>query len=300
MFPVTSPTEMAGQAGENPIADAAAAGKLAGDGGVWDLLAKRLRAIDEYVTLFKAAYPEIATADDITYVHAANAIAAFESSDWRCTDSPFDQFWKEIDAGAAPYEVKSSSLDAINGGGVFYGKAGCSDCHSGPMLTDHQFHAVGMPQIGPGRGDNQAGHSDNHDDFGREQVTGDSNDRFKFRTPSLRQVAQTGPWGHAGAYNTLEAVVRHMANPADSLANYDKSQAALPSRSDLDALDFVVQDDATRRQGISDAIEYAPVNLTDEEVRVIVVFLNSLTDSSCVDLRSTVPTRVPSGLTLAE
>ncbi|MCW8331588.1 hypothetical protein MD588_22580, partial [Photobacterium sp. SDRW27] len=58
MFPVTNPTEMAGQPGENPVADAAGENKLAGDDGVWELLAERLRNIPEYVTLFKAAFAD--------------------------------------------------------------------------------------------------------------------------------------------------------------------------------------------------------------------------------------------------
>ena len=55
-----------------------------------------------------------------------------------------------------------------------------------------------MPQIGPGKGDG----FDGHEDFGRERVTGDARDRHKFRTPTLRNVALTAPWGHAGAYDT--------------------------------------------------------------------------------------------------
>ena len=93
MFPVTSGAEMAGQPGENNQADAAAKGNLAGPGGVWEQLAERLQAIPEYVSLFQAAYPaEIFGADDITYVHAANAIAAFEAETWRFDNSPFDRF----------------------------------------------------------------------------------------------------------------------------------------------------------------------------------------------------------------
>jgi cytochrome c peroxidase len=68
MFPVTSATEMAGQAGENEQADAAAINNLAGPGGVWELLAEKLQVIDDYVDLFKAAYPDqIKDASDITY-----------------------------------------------------------------------------------------------------------------------------------------------------------------------------------------------------------------------------------------
>jgi cytochrome c peroxidase len=77
MFPVTSADEMAGQVGENPIADAAATGNLAGPGGVWEQLAERLKANKEYIQLFDKAFG--LAAEEITYAHAANAIAAFEA-----------------------------------------------------------------------------------------------------------------------------------------------------------------------------------------------------------------------------
>jgi len=292
MFPVTSGIEMAGQAGENSIADAAAEGNLAGADGVWEQLAIRLKAIDEYVELFRAAFPDINTVKDITYVHAANAIAAFEASAWRCTNSPFDQYINGY------HDVASEQ--AVRGGILFYGKAGCATCHSGKFQTDQQFHAIGNPQIGPGKGDNLPGYTDGHDDFGRERVTGDAADRFKFRTPSLRQVALTGPWGHDGAYNDLEAMVRHHLNPIEALNNYDMGQAVMPSREDLDMIDFVVQTDMSRRQAIINAIEIEPVNLTDEEISDLMTFLYALTDVNCIDLRKDAVNRVPSGLSVAD
>ena len=60
---------------------------------------------------------------------------------------------------------------------LFYGRASCSSCHSGVFQTDHDFHAVGMPQIGPGKGDDLPGFDDGLDDFGRERVTGMEADR---------------------------------------------------------------------------------------------------------------------------
>lgn len=70
MFPVTSATEMAGQAGENPIADAAVLGDLAGVNGVWAQLAERLRGIDGYVEQFVVVFDDISSADDIRFTHA--------------------------------------------------------------------------------------------------------------------------------------------------------------------------------------------------------------------------------------
>ncbi|MDH5763484.1 MAG: cytochrome-c peroxidase [Nitrospinota bacterium] len=288
MFPVTSGTEMAGQAGENTIADAAAANNLAGPGGVWEQLALRLQAIPEYVDLFKAVYSDVHVAGDITYVHAANAIGTFEASDWRADNSPFDRFLRGTKDALSP--------EAKRGMRLFYGQAGCSSCHSGLFQTDQQFHAIAMPQVGPGKGDNQPGYADGHDDFGRERVTGDAGDRFKFRTPSLRNIELTAPYGHAGAYDALQDVVRHHLDPVDSLFNYDQSQVSLPSRPDLDAQDFVVMNDPARLQAIADANELPAQKLREKSFADLMAFLRSLTDPDSVDLRKDVPPRVPSGL----
>lgn len=290
MFPVTSGTEMAGQAGENSIADAAAQSNLAGHDGVWAQLAQRLQGIDEYVQLFTNAFDDIRSAEDITYVHAANAIAAFEGQAFRCTNSPFDQY-----LNGDPFALTDIQL---SGKDLFYGKAGCVNCHSGKFQTDHQFHAIGVPQIGPGKGDNLPGYNDGRDDFGRERETKQISDRFKFRTPSLRQVTLTGPWGHSGAYNDLELMVRHHLSPLQYLEQYNPFQAELPSRIDLDALDFVAHSDPVRRKAIADAIELIPNDLSDLEIEQLMAFLNSLTDMSCLDYAQQIPIRVPSGLPL--
>ncbi|MGD2131041.1 MAG: cytochrome c peroxidase [Lysobacterales bacterium] len=289
LFPITSATEMAGQEGESAQSDAAAAGRLAGEDGVWDLIAEKLRAIPEYVDLFAMAYPgEVINAEDIDMVQAANAIAAYEAKAWRSDHSPFDQYL----AG----DMHAISQEARHGMRLFYGRARCGGCHQGTYLTDHAFHSVALPQIGPGKGDNQDGYVDGRDDFGRERVTGDPFDRFRFRTPSLRNVVLTAPYGHSGAYDTLEAMVRHFADPAGALIGYDTEQATLPSRPDLDAVDFVVQSDPGRLAAIADSSDALPVPLTDADVQALIAFLNTLTDPDMLDLRSEVPQRVPSGL----
>ncbi len=289
MFPVTSDAEMAGEKGENLIADAAAEGNLV---SVWQQLAARLQTIDEYVKLFSDAFADVKTAKDITYVHAANAIASFEAAAFRCTNSAFDQYL------GGNHDV--ASQQQIRGAKLFYGKARCSSCHSGAFQTDHKFYAIGIPQIGPGKGDNLPGYNDGHDDFGRERVTNDKNDRFKFRTPSLRQVIITGPWGHDGAYNDLEQMLRHHLNPVKALNNYDISQAVLASRADLDQIDVIAHQDKQRRQAIIDAIEIEPIKLTDKEIYDLIAFLHALTDVNCIDLRKIAVNRVPSGLAVRD
>lgn len=295
MFPVQSGTEMAGQVGENPIADAAAMNRLAGPFGVWALLAERLRAIDDYVTLFRQAFDDIDTAEHITFVHAANAIAAFEAAAFRCTQSPYDRF---IADGVANFDALS--LQALRGGYVFFFDGQCASCHSGKFQTDHQFHAIGVPQIGPGKGDSLPGFNDGHDDFGRERVTGLPADRFKFRTPSLRQVAYTGPWGHDGAFSDLETMVRHHLDAVPSLMDYDVTQAVLPFRSDLASLDFIAHDSLLRRQAIADVVVLEPISLSDDQVDDLMIFLTeALTDHRCLQM-DIIPSRVPSGLSVAD
>ena len=92
LFPPTSGTEMAGQAGENPVADAAAEKRLSGAGGVWDLLAQRLASVVAYANKFADVYDDVSGSQDIILVHAANAIAAFEISAFRADSSPFDRY----------------------------------------------------------------------------------------------------------------------------------------------------------------------------------------------------------------
>jgi cytochrome c peroxidase len=290
MFPVTSGVEMAGQPGENPIADAAAADELAGPGGVWERLAERLRAIPGYVERFIAVYDDVSGADDITFVHAANAIAAFEALAWRADDSRFDRYLRG--------DRSALSLAAHRGLRVFYDRrqGGCASCHSGSFQTDHSFRAIAAPQIGPGKGDGASG----HEDFGRERVTGDPADRYRFRVPTLRNVALTAPYGHSGAFATLEAMVRHHLDTLQSLESYDRSQVALPARDDLDALDFSVMDDPALRADIAAANELEPIHLTEEEIANLIEFLHALTDPASLDLRRDVPTSVPSGLPLFE
>ncbi|MEN8180526.1 MAG: cytochrome c peroxidase [Pseudomonadota bacterium] len=284
MFPVTSTTEMAGQSAENDIADAATVGDVT---EVWRLLAQRLQLIDEYVVMFQAAYPdEIYTAEDITFVHAANAIGAFEAEAWRADNSPFDRFLRG--------EKGAMSQTAQAGMKLFYGKARCASCHSGKFQTDHQFHAIAMPQIGPGKGDGALG----TEDFGHEQATGDPAHRYQFRALTLRNVALTGPWGHDGAYNSLEAVVRHHLKPVESLYLYDETQAVLPELDTAD--DFTVTHDLSVLHEIAQANELKPVRLNKRQFSNLMDFLHALTDPSSVDLRGDIPMRVPSGLTLAE
>jgi len=323
MFPVGSPTEMAGQKGENSIADAVSLNNMAGKNGVWEQLAFRLQSIPAYVELFKEAYPEeVQQATDITFVHAANAIAAFETQAFRTDGSPFDHYLRG--------SRNKMDRDEKRGMALFYGEAQCSSCHAGAFQTDHDFHAIAMPQIGPGKADGRhadywraSGHEAFLEDFGRGRVTVRPEDDFKFRTPSLRNVELTGPWGHDGAYETLAEVVRHHLNPVAALDAYEPRDTELlpigrvleltASGSSLsqswlsdtrqkgfELRDSWVQNNPELRSRIAQANELPRVELTEQEVDDLVAFLRSLTDPRAKDLAELVPDDVPSGLTIED
>lgn len=323
MFPVLSDIEMAGHKGENPIANAAALDELEGPDGAWALLAKRLQAIPEYVALFQAAYPEVAKAEDMTFVQAANAIAAFEAFSFRADNSAFDRYLRSRSPAVL-------SQAANRGMALFYGKANCVGCHTGALQTDQQFHAIAMPQVGPGKNDGfdrsywrATGFMGRLEDTGRYRVTTRPEDRYRFRTPSLRNVELTGPWGHAGTYQTLEGVIRHHVDPVAALEGYDVAFAGLPKLPDVvertgvgsrliyrpinpaklaDYLrrDGWVQSSTELRGAIAKANELAPVELNDQEVGDLVAFLKALTDPTSRDQSSLIPDRVPSGLPVAD
>lgn len=289
IFAETDIQEMLGEVGTNELADAGA--NVHPQIGVWDGLVARLGAIPEYVTLFTAAYPAVANdPDNITIVQVGSAIGAFQATAFRSDNSPFDRYLRG--------DAQAMSTSAVRGANLFYGPANCSACHSGVFQTDMDFHAIGIPQIGPGFGDGPSG----REDFGREDFTGDPADRYRFRTPSLRNTALTGPWGHNGAFNSLRAVVEHHFDPEASLRSYDPSQLVLPSRPDLDAQDLLAFNDPAVTDSIADAIEmdFPDRPLSGGDVDDLMAFLNALTDPSAGDLRKSVPMSVPSGLPLAE
>ncbi|MES9938759.1 MAG: cytochrome-c peroxidase, partial [Sedimenticola sp.] len=85
-----------------------------------------------------------------------------------------------------------------------------------------------------------------------------------------------------------------------SLRNYDRSQAVLPSRPDLDALDFIALDDVNTMMAIEEANELKPFALSNRQVDQLMAFLNALTDPDSLNLMHSLPETVPSGLVVAD
>jgi len=275
MFPVLSPDEMAGHYSENEVSKAVRIGRLTQESGAWDLIARRVADIPEYRERFDKIHPN----EDITFVAIANVIADFVAYEWRADNSLFDR---------AMSGDEDLSNEAVQGMKLFYGKARCGMCHSGWFQTDHKFHSIAMPQIGPGK---SARFEDHARDDGRLRVTGKVDDAFAFRTPSLRNVTLTGPYGHSGAFASLEQVVRHHLDPLTSLRSYSIEMAALPEFPGV--YDDQPLDDQEHVQRIAQSNVLPAVHLTDEEVAALLSFLGSLEDQA---IRLGIPDDVPSGL----
>jgi cytochrome c peroxidase len=110
----------------------------------------------------------------------------------------------------------------------------------------------------------------------------------------LRNVALTGPWGHNGAYATLEGIVRHHLDPIASLEAWTPDMVLLPADARFERVDFIALDDSRERARLKARVDIAPVMLSDAEVSQLVSFLNALTGSAKGRLGR--PPAVPSGL----
>lgn len=259
-FPVTSQEEMRGFEfaldGTNDELRAALEDRLA-DEGLWG-----------------AEFEAVFGTPEITYARIAEAMGAYEDSQV-FTDTPWRAYVK-------------GNLDAIDesakrGALLFFrtieeGGADCASCHSGDFFTDEGFHAICAPQVGRGKGD---GFSETND-FGRARETDDRNDRFAFRTPTLLNVAATGPYLHSGAYAELTDVVRLHLDPLAASESFDPSSVPDAASEDFERntremIDFL----EVSGRGIPSFED--PIEMTDEEVGDLVAFLETLTDPCVLD-----------------
>lgn len=285
MFPVLSPDEMAGHYGENEISKAVRMGLITGPSGAWQKIAERIQNISEYVTLFQQAIPTIKQASDIDFTDISNVIATFIASEWQAINSPFDAYLRG--------DKSALSKDASKGMALFYGKANCSSCHSGTFQTDHSFHAIAVPEFGPGK----IGRFESvPEDLGRMRVTGKESDRYKFRTPSLRNVSLTAPYGHNGAFANLEGVVRHHLNPKQSLASYSFDMLTLAPLAEQDKKDKDMQRFKNKIDALLVANELKPITLSKLEIKQLIAFLEALTDINRGKGKLGIPKQVPSKL----
>jgi cytochrome c peroxidase len=248
----------------------------------------RLNAIPAYRELFGKAFEQVKRGAPIDFDMFGQAIAEFEFT-LTFANAPIDRFTRG-ERGALTTREKKGAL-------LFFGKAQCIQCHSvagasNEMFSDFREHVIGVPQIVPHETNNTFDGPDLNQDFGKEQVSGDSADRYMFRTSPLRNVALQPTFMHNGAFTRLEDAIRHHLDVVVSIKNYSPAAQELaqdfrgpigPMRPVLKRLDPIVA---------------KPIHLSGKEFRQLVAFVrNGLLDPRARygNLQRLIPIAVPSG-----
>lgn len=184
--------------------------------------AAEIGALPEYAKEFSAVFG-LEPGAKVTPMHVVQAISAYE---------------RTLLCGDTAHDLGTSDEAAKRGYTLFMGKGACMTCHLGDNFSDGLFHNVGIGLESDGSPGPNA-------DIGRAKPSGNDADKYKFRTPTLRNVAKTGPYFHDGSVAELEAAVRYMGNGPHPKA---------------EGLDPLLRDN----------------KLTDAEIKDIVAFLKSL------------------------
>lgn len=215
LFPMLDPVEMANHDSGEIVARVEASGK--------------------YREVFKALFNDAQASMD----KIKAALVAFQSGLER--ETSFDRFMKG--------EHNRLSDQQIWGLHLFRTKAGCANCHNGPLLADEQFHNIGLSYYGR-----------RLEDLGRYNVSADPSDAGSFRTPSLRHVSKTGPYMHNGVFPRLEGVVNLYAAGGGRVRS---ERAKSP-------------DDPLFPHASENSPLLEPFKLTGDERAALVAFLNAL------------------------
>ncbi len=247
---------------------------------------RRINDISEYRKLFTQAFREIAAGEDISFDHFGRAIAEFEFT-LVFADAPLDRFARG-QRNALTERQKRGAL-------LFFGKAGCVQCHavagqSNEMFSDFRQHVIGVPQVVPRIGNVTFDGPGQDEDFGLEQVTGNPADRYMFRTAPLRNVAVMPAFMHNGAFVRLEDAIRHHLDPRASVLSYNTALLPADLQGALGPIDPVLER--------LDPLLQTPIGLSDQEFDDLVSFVRyGLLDPRILPerLKTLVPKRVPSG-----
>ncbi len=225
----------------------------------------KIKSLSDYKNLFEKIFGAQAN-----MLNVGQVLASYERS-LNSANSPFDRWFYGKQSDAVNSETK-------RGYQLFTGKAGCNQCHSinkiFALFTDNQLHNTGigyqesmqkMPkeikiQIAPGvfidvESDNLTDITElKTNDLGHYEISQNPQDRWKYKTPSLRNIALTAPYMHNGSKSTLEDIVRFYNQGGVINENLDK----------------LIQ----------------PLHLTNTDINDLVEFLKSLTGSNVNQLVS--------------
>lgn len=210
-----------------------------------------------YKKLFDEAFPDVPEATRYTRETAGLAIAAFERT-ILANEAPF-QKWLDGDLTAMSDAQKNGAI-------LFFGKAQCGTCHTGPALNAMEFYALGMNDLsGTGVFGVTQTELDNAGK-GRGGFTGNTQDMYKFKVPQLYNLSNSPFYGHGGNFTTIKSVIAYKNQALAQNAQVPASQLAAG---------------------------FQPLHLDDTEIDLLVDFLkNALNDPN---LKRYEPAQLPSG-----
>ncbi len=228
------------------------------------LTVHRMKLIDGFIqntlykTLFDAAFPADIPQERYSLLNAGLAIAAYERT-LLATQAPFQEWLKG--------DVRAMTLEQKEGAILFFGKAGCADCHNSPALNDMDFHALGMNDLYQETSiETFKTAPDNGEIKGRGGFTGNPQDDYKFKTPQLYNLKDSPFYGHGGSFRSVEEIIRYKNTGTVQNENVDPN-AISPL--------------------------FLPLGLTDEEITNIADFIkNALYDPELMRFQ---PSSLPSG-----
>lgn len=210
-----------------------------------------------YKELFDAAFPNLSEAERYNRVPAGLAIAAYERT-LLANEAPF-QKWLHGEKDAMNALEKEGAL-------VFFGKAGCGNCHTGPALNSMEFHAIGLADLMDCPEEVLLTSVNAPEHLGRGGFTNRAEDMFKFKVPQLYNLKDSPFYGHGGTLRSIRDVVEY-------------KNEAVPEKIAIPAAQ------------LSD--EFVPLDLTNREIDALVAFIeNALYDPN---LSRYEPEALPSG-----
>jgi cytochrome c peroxidase len=179
-------------------------------------LVATLRGIPGYTAAFNEAFG----APGVTVERTTKALADYVRTRMS-GNSAWDRWRRLQDESAVPDVVK-------RGHGLFFGRAGCQQCHVGASFTDNDFHNLGVgwdPRTGT------------FSDVGRWALTKRPEDRGAFKTPTLREVSKHAPYMHDGSFATLREVIEFYNRGGESNPSLDSRIRPLQlTEPEIDAL----------------------------------------------------------------
>lgn len=252
LFPMVDHAEMLGQPGTNDLSSAGSRREA------WRRITLRVLSYPRYQYLLQKAYPG---QQSFNIGHIAEAIAHFQRHAFVVKDTAWDQYLRGDLTALSDLEKQ--------GAVVFATKGRCINCHAGRLLGGVGFQNVVSPQIGPGL-DIQ------NNDEGRFYVTGRDSDRYKFKTPMLRNLKYTAPYFHSGSFANIDQVIEHYLGGANAIDDYDSSWLGFFERMVYGERLFVETDSYKKfrkKETAHPIMRRKAIRLNVEEVRALKAFL---------------------------